>query len=285
MDWMTNHFKAKGVDSPRVCAEMLLAHVLKCERLQLYTDVDRPASEAERQQLRDLTQRAADHEPVQYLVGHAWFFSRKFEVSPATLIPRPSTETLVEHVLQRERAEPRGHHPLIADIGTGTGCIAISLAAALRDARIVATDIAPQALELAARNATAHGVADRVDLHAGDGLAPLREVPGSPRFDYICSNPPYVPDAEWEEVDRNVREYEPERALRGGADGLDVIRRLIGEAPPLLQPGGQLVVEIAHAQREAVLSLALEAGFASARVVKDYESYWRVLIADVAETK
>src|SRR5688572_26188565 len=149
LKWMGEHFAAKDIDSPRVVAEMLLSHVLGCERMRLYMEVDRPASTAELTQLRELTARAAKHEPAQYLVGEAWFFGRQFTVDRSTLIPRPCTETLVEHAIQWHRLNPGHVNPLIADIGTGTGCIAISLAAQIPSARVIATDVIPEALELA----------------------------------------------------------------------------------------------------------------------------------------
>lgn len=276
--WMSEHFQAKSVDSPRLVGEMLLAHVISCDRMRLYMDVDRPASREELTQLRALVARAAQHEPVQYLVGHGWFFSREFEVNRSTLIPRPATETLVEHVLQWHHIT-RIASPLLADIGTGTGCIAVSLATEIKDARIVATDLVPEALELARRNAQRYAVDDRIEFRAGSLLQPLREGPPGRRFDMICSNPPYISDPEWADVQRNVKEYEPQSALRGGTDGLDFIRPLIVEARSLLADEGQLVIEIAHSQRDAVLELARKADYAHVTVFKDHESLWRVLVA------
>jgi len=295
LKWITDHFTAKGVDSPRVVAEMLLGHVLGCERLRLYMDADRPASATELSTLRALVKRAGEHEPVQYLTGTAWFFGREFEVDRSTLIPRPSTETLVETVLnhckaangirgdaESGRATPSVAALRIADIGTGTGCVAISLVLQLPAgaARITATDIEPQAIELAKRNAARHKVAERIDFLQGDLLEPLRAASGGGEFDVICSNPPYISDAEWAAVPRNVKEHEPERALRGGTDGLDVIRRLISESPPLLRPGGLLTIEIAESQKDAVLDLAkAQPLLGEARVVKDHEGLLRVLVA------
>lgn len=278
LTWMTQHFEAKGIDSPRLVAEMLLAHVFDCERMRLYMEVDRPASPDELAQLRQLVARAAQHEPVQYLVGHAWFFSRQFEVNRSTLIPRPATETLVEHVLQWHRGA-KVTSSMIADIGTGTGCIAISIAAQIKDARIIATDVVPDALKLAQRNAERHGVADRIEFRLGQLLESLKQGPPGQRFHVICSNPPYISDDEWPEVTRNVKEYEPESALRGGPDGMDYIRPLITQARDWLTPEGQLVVEIGHAQRDLALEIARQAGYASASVLKDYENLWRVLVA------
>ncbi len=277
--WMTGHFQHKGIDSPRLTAEFLLAHVIGCDRMRLYMEVDRPAQPLELASLRDLVTRAAASEPVQYLVGEAWFFGRPYAVGPAVLIPRPSTETLVEHVLQRCRAAP-GRATLLADVGTGCGCIAVSLAARLPEAHVVATDVSADALEVAAANAGRHGVADRIEFLAGDCLEPLRSAAGSRRYDVICSNPPYVSDAEWAQVAPNGRDHEPPLALRGGPDGLDVVRPLVAGAGALLEPGGQLVVEIADAHRDAALGLAAEAGFDNALVLKDHEGLWRVLAAE-----
>lgn len=291
--WMTDHFQAKGLDSPQKMAQMLLAHVLGCERLRLFMEADRPASAAERSVLRDLVGRALNHEPVQYLVGHEWFFSRQFEVDRSTLIPRPCTETLVEHVLQWVRRRPGGGRGAeggsalssaaglrIADVGTGTGCIAVSLAAQLPGARVVATDIVAAALDLARRNAVRHKVDDRIEWRLGDGLAPLADGPAGQRYDVICSNPPYIPDHEWDAVASNVKDHEPVSALRGGVDGLAVLRPLIEGARAMLEPGGMLAVEIAHCLRDEAFEIARRAGFSGPTVLKDQENLWRVLVAE-----
>ncbi len=282
LQWMGEHFKAKSVDSPRVVAEMLLSHVLECERMRLYMDAERPASTEELATLRDLVARAAKHEPVQYLVGNAWFFSRQFKVDRSTLIPRPCTETLVEHVLQWLRVNPGHAAPLVADVGTGTGCIAISIAAQVPSANIIASDVVPEALALAKSNADSHKVADRIEFVIGDGLDAIAHAKPGLRFDVIVSNPPYIPDAEWEggEVALNVKAFEPAGALRGGADGLNVVRPLIAAAPKLLKPGGLLAMEIAHAQRNTVIELARATSeLIEIDVLKDHEGLWRVLVA------
>jgi release factor glutamine methyltransferase len=276
--WMTDHFRRVGIDSPRVVAEMLLAHVLGCDRLRLYMEVDRPATPLQRSSLRELVARASKHEPVQYLVGEAWFLGRAFEVNRGVFIPRPCTEMLVEHVLHWLRAAPGHANPLLADVGTGTGCIAVSLAAGLPGARVVATDDRAGALEVASRNAQRHGVADRVEPRRGAGVDPLGR--GGERFDAIVSNPPYVSDAEWAAVAPGVRDHEPPEAIRAGSEGLDVIGPLIGEAPALLRPGGRLVLEIANAQRDAVLALtAANPLLGDAEVFRDHEGLWRMIVA------
>ena len=197
LEWMTGHFEAKGIDSPRVVAEMLLSHIIGCERMRLYMEVDRPAEPLELASLRELVARAARHEPAQYLVGHAWFFSRQYAVTRSVLIPRPSTETLVEYVIRWCRATPGHAEPLIADIGTGSGCIAITLATQLPGAHVVATDVSEQACAVARRNAATHGVSDRIEFRPGQGLEPLAGGPGA-AYDVICSNPP-------SRIDRSIR--------------------------------------------------------------------------------
>lgn len=276
--WTGDYLKSKGVDSPRLAAEMLLAHVLHADRIKLYTDADRPANDAERMVYRELVQRAAEHEPVQYLVGKAYFFALDFQVSPAVLIPRPSTETLVEHVIQHARRSPGFADPVIADIGTGSGAIAVALAKNLPDAHVLATDISGAALEVARANARRHGVADRIDFREGSLFEPL-----SGRYHFICANPPYISDAEWEQVAPNVRDYEPTAALRAGADGLDLMRPLIAGAGDYLEHPGQLVLEFAASQKQAVLELAkLTAGLADPHVLPDAEGHPRVLVANRA---
>jgi len=299
LDQIHNLLTERGVDSPRVVAEMLLAHVLQCDRMRLYMEVDRPASPDELTTLRALVKRAANHEPVQYLLGEWSFFGRTFEVNPSTLIPRPCTETLIEHAIQWARthrlarslpiARPASviddtqvqTEPMrVADIGTGSGCIAVCLAAHLPMAEVIASDVVDEALDLAKTNAARHGVLGQIDLRAGDGLAVLD---GEESFDIICSNPPYISDAEWADVEANVRDYEPQSALRGGEHGLAMVRPIIERAWQHLAPGGLLLVEVAHSQRDAVLEIARATGrYTSVEVRKDHEGLWRVLRAQVA---
>lgn len=277
LQWTSEYLGRKGVESPRVSAEMLLAHVLGVKRLRLYMEADRPASELERAAFRDLVERAAKHEPVDYLVGQAPFFSMMLKVTPSVLIPRPSTETLVEHVVQHSRRTPGFSSPTVADIGTGSGAIAIALAKHVPHCHVIATDVSGDALTVAAENIRAQGVGERVTLREGDLLAPLQ----GERVRYLVSNPPYISDAEWAEVKANVKDYEPVGALRGGVDGLRDIRRLVAEARPHLDVPGQLVVEIAASQKEAVLAMVKKTpGLGNAHVLADHEGLPRVLVAD-----
>jgi len=277
LDWTQQYLERKDVDSPRLSAEMLLAHVLEVDRIKLYMDLDRPASELERAAFRELVERAAAHEPVDYLVGRCPFFSLMLHVSPDVLIPRPSTEAIVEHVIQHSRRTPGFHHPWVADIGTGSGAIAVAIARNLAESQVVATDISLEALNIARQNAVTHEVADRIEFVQGDLLAPLKGL----RFHYLVSNPPYISDLEWKDVQPNVKDYEPHLALRAGADGLDYLATLIAQSKHHLEPSGQLVLEIAASQKDQVIKLAEDTGVLEhAHVLADHEGLPRVLIAE-----
>ncbi len=278
--WTTERFEKARLDSPRLAAEMLLAHVLGVERLKLYMDPQRPSSELERATFRSLVARALAHEPVDYLVGHAVFFSMLFKVTPAVLIPRPSTEALVEHIIQHARRTPGFASPLIADIGTGSGCIAIALAKQISNARVLATDTSADALDVAKENAQAHGASDRIEFREGDLLAPLKGDPHQ-RLHYLVSNPPYISDEEWAHVEHNVKEHEPEGALRGGVDGLRYLRPLIADGPAMLRDPGQLVLEVASSQKAALLELCkANPRLHDPILLPDHEALPRVLVAN-----
>jgi release factor glutamine methyltransferase len=283
--WMSEAFTRNKLDSPRLFAELLLSHVVGCDRLKLYMDADRPASELERQTLREMVGRALKNEPVQYLVGEAWFYGMPLHVDRRVLVPRPSTETIVEQVLQHARAEPgfggkSGEGVCFADIGTGSGAIALVLLKNMSEARALATDISADALEVARRNAQRHSLADRVEFLQGDLLGPLEDHPAGRGLHYVVSNPPYIPDNEWDAVERNVKDYEPHGALRGGMDGLKFVRPVIEGAPKYLRAHGLLLVEIAAATAPGVLELAKgHPMLESARVEQDLEGLQRVLVA------
>lgn len=282
---MNDAFTRSQLDSPRLFAELLMAHVLGCDRLKLYMDADRAATPLERSTLRDLVARALRHEPVQYLVGEAWFFGLPLHVDARVLIPRPSTETIVEQVLQHTRAEPgfggkSGEGVCFADSCTGSGCIAVALLKNLPEARGLATDVSPDALEVAARNASRHAVAERLELLRGNLLEPLIDHPAGRDLHYLVANPPYIPDAEWDAVAPNVKDHEPHAALRGGSTGLDFVRPIVERAAERLRPAGLLLVEIASATAPAVLDLAgSQPGLEHPRIEKDCDGLPRVLVA------
>ena len=280
LEWMTGAFKGAGLESPRLFAELLLSHTIGCDRLRLYTDVDRPATPLEREGLRPLVMRALKHEPVQYLVGEAWFYTLPFHVDERVLIPRPSSETIVEAVLCHARATAGAGRALIADVCCGSGCIGAALLKHLPEARLAATDCSGEALEVAGMNLRRHGLDDRAELLPGDLLEPLRQHPMAKELHYLVANPPYIPDDEWDEVPENVRRYEPTIALRGGPDGLDLVRRLLADGPGLLRPGGLIAVEIATSTADAALMIAKENPLLEeARVESDLDGLARVVVA------
>jgi release factor glutamine methyltransferase len=264
LTWTTQHFEKRGVDAPRLTAEVLLAYVLKTTRVRLYVDLDRPMEKTELTTFRALIERRMGGEPTQYLTGVREFYNRPFKVDPRVLIPRPETELLVEAALHRL---PRDAPGTALDVCTGSGCLAISLAAERPQATVLATDLSPDACALARENAQALGVADRVTVLQGDLYAPL---PPDARFDVVVSNPPYIATGEIPTLSAEVRR-EPLLALDGGPDGLVAVRRVVKEARRWLEPGGLLAMEIGETQGSAVQALLQAAGYEDARVEKDLE--------------
>jgi len=244
----TEKLREAAIPEARRDAGSLLAHVLRRERSFLIAHADDAVTDEEIESFRFLIKLRADGEPMQYITGHQEFFKLDFEVTPAILIPRPETELIVEAGLELLRNDPK---PNLADIGTGSGCLAISMLHEMSAARAVATDVSPTALEVARRNAERHGVLHRLELLESDLFSALDAI-GS--FGLIVSNPPYVSDDELKSLQREVN-YEPREALAGGPDGLSVIRRLLSEARPFLRSGGYFVFEIGFEQREAVEQL------------------------------
>jgi release factor glutamine methyltransferase len=279
LEWTAAFFDRREVDSPRLSAELLLAHVLQAPRLRLYTDYDRPLAESDLATYRELVRRAAEHEPIAYLTGRAHFFNLELEVTRDVLIPRPDTETLVENVLQLARHQPGFEAPRVLDLCTGSGCIAAAIAHHLRTATVIATDICPAAAEVARRNVERLGLAERVVVEVGDLFEPVGRVDSQP-FHLIVSNPPYIPTQQIESLDRNVREYEPVQALDGGPDGLDVHRRILEGAPPRLYAGGRVFLEIAYDQGDSAKQVAQQhEALEDVRILKDYSGHDRVLTA------
>lgn len=250
----TAYLGRHGSSSPRLDTELLAAHALGLRRLDLYLQHDRPLDDGELASVRGLVRRRAGGEPVAHLVGVREFFGRAFAVSPAVLIPRPDTETLVEHVLDwaRARAGATGEGLRLADLGTGSGCIACTLAAELPGATVVASDISPEALAVAEQNARRLGVAERVSFREGSWGDPLD---GGERFQAVVSNPPYVLTQELAALARDVRDHEPALALDGGADGLAAYGPVLAAAARLAEPGGLVAVEVDPRRAEAVARL------------------------------
>jgi release factor glutamine methyltransferase len=261
-------------ESPRLDAEVMLAHVLKCQRVELYTQFDREVGDEPRSAFRELVVKRSRGEPVAYLVGRKEFYSLPLSVTPAVMIPRPESEFVVVEYLELTR---HLDSPRAVDVGTGSGCLAIASAHHQPRARFIAIDVSEPALEVARRNASVLGVADRIDFRQGALLAP---VAGLEPFDAIISNPPYIPTHIIEQLEPGVRDYEPRQALDGGPSGVDLVARLIEQSVALLKPGGHLILEIGSDQEESVRSLIQsQSQLKLAPTVRDHAMHARVIRA------
>lgn len=276
LNWTTKHFHAKGIESAAGDARLLLAHVFGCRPIEVLARYDDEPTDAERKRYRELIQRRAEGCPVAYLVGSKDFYLLTFEVTPAVLIPRPDTETLVQTAIEHLKGVPDAR---VLDLGTGSGCVAVSVAHAVKSAAVTAVDISPDAAEVARRNVSRHRLSDRVTVLTGDLFDPL---PAGTRYDLILSNPPYIPVSEIDGLDAGVKDYEPRMALDGGPDGLSYYRRIARDAARWLTPAGRLMVEIGWDQEPAVRGVF--AGLSEYRAVegvKDLGNRWRVLVVKV----
>ena len=273
---MNEDFARLGLDSPRLDAELLLAHALGTDRLHLYLDMERPVSSDERNRTRELVARRRRFEPVAYILGAREFYGRAFTVGPGVLVPRPETELLVALVLA---SKPDG--PLL-DLCTGSAAIAVTLACELPEAEVHATDISPQALTIAAANAERHDVATRVRLFEGDLFAPLPAT----RYTCITANAPYIAEHEWDTLSADIREHEPRGALIAGASGLEIIERICAEAADWLLPGGGLFLEVGAGQAAAVTTqLRGDERYAQVQTHRDLAGIERVISAARAARK
>ena len=271
--WTTDHFAERGIESPRLDAECLLAHALGSDRLRLYLDYEKPVEAEERGAFRELVRRrAGDRIPVAQLLGRKEFWSLGLEVTPDVLVPRPETETLVAAALE---AFPDADAELrVLDVGTGSGAVALALASERPKARVTASDLSEAALAVAERNAEALGLGDRVRFLAGDVFAPVE----GECFDLVVSNPPYLAELEAEGLAPELG-HEPAGALFADDDGLAVLRKLVAGAPDHLDPGGWLVLEIAPAQAGRVREACDAAGLRKIAVRRDLAGRERVVVA------
>ena len=277
INWTKDYFAGKDVDCPRLAAELLLAHVLGCPRIALYAQFEKVPDPRQLADYRALVKRAAAAEPVAYLVGHKEFYSLDFLVTPHVLIPRPETELLVDVAVEHLKAA--GEAPRYWDAFTGSGCIAAAVGKHAPAARILATDASAEALDIARQNLARHGLEDRATLALVSLLSLPRELAGLAPFDAITANPPYVTDAQMEELPAVVR-CEPVDALAGGADGLDCIKPVLSQAPDLLAAGGLLAMEIGAGQAAAVWDLAAAVGrYGRLAFIRDAGGIERVLVA------
>jgi release factor glutamine methyltransferase len=278
LNWITQYFTEKGLESPRLSAELLLSGVLEMKRIELYTNFDKPVAKPQLDRLHELVKRAAQHEPVAYLVGRCGFYSLELDITRDCLIPRPETELLVERAIELLRT--RSASQLVCDLCTGSGCIAVAIARNFPDAQIIATDISDAALAVAARNVEKHRLTDRVKLLCGDLFDPIVPHLDTAKFDLIVCNPPYVSAAEFETLDRNIREHEPKLALLAGIDGLDVYQRILERVDDFLKDAAALILEIGCAQGRAVKKLLEKTGiFTEIKIEKDHQNNDRIATA------
>ncbi|MBN1903486.1 MAG: peptide chain release factor N(5)-glutamine methyltransferase [Deltaproteobacteria bacterium] len=276
----TDYLKTKNIESPRLCAEILLSHQLSISRLKLYLEYDQPVGENDLIKYRAMIKRVAEGEPIQYITGLQEFWSMDFIVNRGVLIPRAETEILVEQVIRvyKENNYIERTAVNILDICTGSGAIAVAIASEIKNAEIIASDISKEALNIAWQNITRHEMQERITLIEGDLFEPFNGF--NNHFDIIVSNPPYVTKDEYRLLPVKIREFEPKIALESGVDGLFHIRSILENAPNYLKPGGWLMLEMDPSQTETVTKIiSKDDSFLSASVVKDYSNRDRVVTA------
>lgn len=280
LTWTTEFLHANGSDTPRLDAEVLLAESLNCRRIDLYASFNELVVEPVRAIFRDLVRQRSQGKPVAYLVGRREFYSLSFQITPDVLIPRPETEFVAIALLDRlpvdTSSEESNRTVRIADVGTGSGNLAISVARYAPGSMITAIDISREALNLARKNAAEHGVEQRVQLLEGDLLSC---VPADSMFDFVMSNPPYVSEQEWEDLDVDVRGFEPREALVAGVDGTEIIARLVPQAASHLKSGGWLITEISPMIECQVIEIVQGNGsFHQVQSIKDLSRQPRVVV-------
>ncbi|MFA5239069.1 MAG: peptide chain release factor N(5)-glutamine methyltransferase [Phycisphaerae bacterium] len=283
LNWVTEYLNNKGVDSPRLSAEILLSCVLGLKRIELYTQFEKIVSEEQLGRLHNLVERAGRHEPIAYLAGKTEFYSLEIEVSADCLIPRPETELLVERAIEFLRVRSPVAGPgkqFVCDLCTGSGCVAAAIAKNYPDCQIIATDICDAALSVADRNIKKHQLGERIKLLHGDLFDPIVPYLDVEKFDLIVCNPPYVSADEFEKLDKNVKDYEPRLALFAGDEGLDIYQRIIEKVEQFLKPDAALMLEIGYEQGQAVTQLIEKTNcFSEINIEKDNQGNDRIVIA------
>jgi len=269
----TGFFADKGIENPRLNAELLVGHALGLKRMQLYLKFEQPLTEAELEKIRPLVRRRSAREPVQYIVGETEFFGLKLKTDRRALIPRPETERLLEIVVTRLAGSPPAR---VLDLGTGSGAIALGLATAFPAAVVMAVDSSESALALARENAAALGLAERVKFLISDWFSAL---PAGGLFELVVANPPYLSADETAQAAPEVRDFEPVAALTAGGQGLDELQKILADAPRFLVPGGLLALETGIAQHAELLRLAEAAGFSPAESLPDLAGRDRYVLA------
>lgn len=273
----SERLRVSSVPNDLLDAQTLLAHALGKDRTYLIVNYHEPLAPEIRQDYEALVERRAAGEPLQYIIGRQEFFGLDFEVTPAVLIPRPESELIVEEVIRLAQSE-RWESPVVVDVGTGSGCLAVAIAREIPHARVIATDLSPHALAVARRNAIRNQVGERLNLVAADLLEAMDEKPFA---HVILSNPPYVAAAEIPELQREVRDWEPLMALTDRDDGLNFYRRLVRETPPRLLPGGYFICEMGYGQSEAVSEMMPLDIWRDIRLLDDLQGIPRTLVAQL----
>ena len=284
LEWTTEYLRKNGSESPRLEAEVLLAHARNSPRIQLYTSFNDEPTEAERTAFREMVRRRAEGTPVAYLVGHKEFFSLDFVVNSDCLIPRPETEHLVVAAIDwaKERIKAIGstRRLRIADVCTGSGCVAVAAAKQLPNSELLASDISPNALATATLNIAKHGLEGRIQLFEGDLLDAIPS--DQPNFDIILSNPPYVSDDEFQSLSKDVREHEPKMALVSGPTGMEVTERLLSQASSRLLDGGVVMLESSPMLVPRIEQHIQSLGpWALKSTIKDLRGHARIIIAEL----
>jgi len=276
INWTTNYLQEKGFQTPRTDVEWMLTSVLECSRVDLYTNFEKPLTSAETGEFKKLLKRRINHEPVQYIIGETEFMGLPFRVNPSVLIPRPETEILVEHAIDWLRARPKDSRKIL-EIGTGSGCIAISLARFVEGSDVTAIDVSEDALEVASKNEEINDVSDKISFQQLDILE--NEPPEIP-YDLIVSNPPYVSEEEFASLDRDIADFEPENALLAEEGGLRFYRHFADKSPDWLTTDGQIFIEIGGShQSDSIQQIFNEHNWSDIKFIKDYNGQDRVLVA------
>jgi release factor glutamine methyltransferase len=273
----TKFLERKNIENPRLICEMLLSRLLECPRLELYMKYNTELSEKKLEAMRRGIKRAADGEPVQYITGEAGFMNSTFKVDKRALIPRPETEVMVNMILECKSIWEQ-ESPAIVDVGTGSGCIILSIAAALKDGKYLAIDTSDKALELARENAALLLLSDKVHFINAD----LADVVDPESIDAVVANLPYIPSAACDKLDSIVRDHEPRSALDGGPDGLDIIRSVIQDAAFILKNNGLIFLEIGDDQGPKVKRLLVDSGFSDVKITQDLNKRDRVVSGNLA---
>ena len=271
----TQYLNEKGIESPRTNAELLLANILVCKRLELYLSFDRPLSEVELQKYRKHIKRRGSFEPLQYITGKVEFFGLELKVNPSVLIPRPETELLVENILNQF---PKEKKLIILDIGCGSGNIAIALAVHLPEAKIVSTDVSADALKVAEENSERHNVSRRIKFVKHNILK--NDLNNFPMFDVVVSNPPYVSKESFSSLQKEIKDFEPAVAVTDNGDGYTFYRTISEKALAKLKEDGKLYFEVAQGQSEEVVEIMTKNNYKNIGVIKDYQNIDRVIFGE-----